>query len=113
MKRRGYQVAWVDHHKYITYTTPGGRKCRDIRLHQDKFRKENMEYEFAIREEILRQLGRRLSGEEQSIHGGDRTEALHAHGVRHPGPDVGVHDGDAENRLHLPAHLVQEAGTSG
>ena len=52
MKRRGYQVAWVDHHKYITYTTPGGRKCRDIRLHQDKFRKENMEYEFAIREEV-------------------------------------------------------------
>lgn len=113
MERRGYQVAWEDNRKYITYTTPGGRKCRDIRLHQDKFRKENMEYEFAIREEILRQLGRRLSGEEQSIHGGDRAEALHAHGVRHPGTDLGVHDGDAENRLHLPAHPVQEVGTPG
>ena len=113
MERRGYQVAWEDNRKYITYTTPGGRKCRDIRLHQDKFRKENMEYEFAIREEIFRQLGRRLSGEEQSIHGGDRAEALHTHGIRHPGTDVGVHDGDAENRLHLPAHPVQEAGTPG
>ena len=45
MERRGYQVAWEDNRKYITYTTPGGRKCRDIRLHQDKFRKENMEYD--------------------------------------------------------------------
>lgn len=54
MERQGYQVAWEDNRKYITYTTPGGRKCRDIRLHQDKFRKENMEYEFTIREEHLR-----------------------------------------------------------
>lgn len=77
MERRGYQVAWEDNRKYITYTTPGGRKCRDIRLHQDKFRKENMEYEFTIREEHLRQLAASLVGEEHPRPGGDPAETLH------------------------------------
>lgn len=30
----------------ICYTTPEGKKCRDYRLHEDKFLKENMENEF-------------------------------------------------------------------
>lgn len=45
----------------ITYTTPKGKKCRDDRLHEDKYRKEVMECEFRIREEMLR---RRIEGEE-------------------------------------------------
>lgn len=85
MERRGYQVAWEDNRKYITYTTPGGRKCRDIRLHQDKFRKENMEYEFTIREEHLRQLAASLVGEEHPRPGRDPAETLHPYGVRHTG----------------------------
>lgn len=37
MKRKGYKVRWTDERKSITYTTPGGMKCRDNRLHEDKF----------------------------------------------------------------------------
>lgn len=54
MKKRGYEVNWTDTRKYITYTTPNGYRCRDIRLHEDKFLKEVMENEFRIRQEIAR-----------------------------------------------------------
>ena len=49
MKQQGYDVRWEDNRKYITYTCPNGRRCRDNKLHGDKYRKENMEYEFKTR----------------------------------------------------------------
>ena len=49
MKQMGYDVRWEDSRKYITYTCPNGRRCRDNKLHEAKYRKENMEYEFEIR----------------------------------------------------------------
>ena len=49
MKQYGYDVRWEDSRKYITYTCPNGRRCRDNKLHEAKYRKENMEYEFKIR----------------------------------------------------------------
>ena len=49
MKQQGYGVRWEDNRKYITYTCPNGRRCRDNKLHGDKYRKENMEYEFETR----------------------------------------------------------------
>ncbi len=49
MKQQGYDVKWEDNRKYITYTCPNGRRCRDNKLHGDKYRKENMEYEFKAR----------------------------------------------------------------
>ncbi len=60
MERRGYQVRWEAARKCITYTTPKGKKCRDNRLHEDKYRKEVMECEFRIRAEMLH---RRIEGE--------------------------------------------------
>ncbi len=53
MEKRGYQVRWEDTRKYITYTTPKGKKCRDDRLHDERYRKEVMEREFRIREAML------------------------------------------------------------
>lgn len=53
MESEGYQVRWTEGRKNITYTTPEGRKCRDDRLHKDKYRKEAMEDEFRIRAEIV------------------------------------------------------------
>ena len=50
LKRYGYDVKWQDSYKYITYTCPNNMKCRDIRLHQEKYRKEKMELEFRLRE---------------------------------------------------------------
>lgn len=49
MKKHGYQVRWTKDRKYITYTCPNGMKCRDNKLHEEKYRKEEMEYEFQIR----------------------------------------------------------------
>ena len=49
MKSEGYEVRWTDSRKNITYTTPKGMKCRDDRLHDEKYTKEVMEHEFRIR----------------------------------------------------------------
>ncbi len=51
MESAGYAVNWSDTRKYITYTCPNGMKVRDIRLHENKFLKENMEHEFRIRQQ--------------------------------------------------------------
>ena len=52
MESEGYQVRWTDSRKSITYTTPTGMKCRDDRLHEEKYTKEVMEHEFRIRAAI-------------------------------------------------------------
>jgi len=51
MESAGYTVKWTDSRKYITYTCPNGMKVRDNKLHESKFLKENMQYEFAIRQQ--------------------------------------------------------------
>ena len=53
MESEGYQVRWTDGRKNITYTTPNGMRCRDDRLHEEKYTKEVMEREFRIRAEIV------------------------------------------------------------
>ena len=53
MESEGYQVRWTDSRKNITYTTPNGMKCRDDRLHETKYTKEVMEYEFRLRTAIV------------------------------------------------------------
>ena len=47
MNKLGYGVKWIDHYKYITYTTPDGQRFRDNRLLDDKYLKTNMEELFA------------------------------------------------------------------
>ncbi len=49
IRRNGYDVKWQNNYKYITYTCPNNMKCRDIKLHEEKYRKENMELEFRLR----------------------------------------------------------------
>ena len=49
MKKRGYNVTWTPKRKYITYTCPSGYKCRDIRLHDVKYEKVNMDAEYDVR----------------------------------------------------------------
>ena len=53
MASEGYAVRWESSRKYITYTTPDGLKCRDKKLHEEKYCKEAMEHEFRIRAEIV------------------------------------------------------------
>ena len=53
MNRAGYKVLWTHERKHITFTCPNGMKCRCNKLHDEKYLKENIEYEFTIREQYL------------------------------------------------------------
>ncbi len=53
LRRLGYAVRWTAERKYITYTTPTGMKCRDNKLHEEKYLKKAMEHEFTIREKLF------------------------------------------------------------
>ena len=53
MVSEGYAVRWESGRKYITYTTPEGMRCRDSKLHEEKYCKEAMEHEFRIRAELI------------------------------------------------------------
>ena len=65
MQRLGYGVTWTDGRKYITFTCPNGMKCRDIRLHDEKYLKEVLEYEFTIRKQHTAELGNGYAEEEK------------------------------------------------
>ena len=51
LRAESYDATWTDSRKNITYTAPDGRKCRDNKLHIEKYLKENMEAEFGYRTE--------------------------------------------------------------
>ena len=51
LRAEGYDAAWTGSRKHITYITPSGLKCRDNRLHIEKYLKESMEAEFGYRTE--------------------------------------------------------------
>lgn len=102
MKSEGYAVRWEDSRKSITYTTPDGMKCRDNKLHEDKYLKEVMEYEFRIRKQLTAQ--ENAAGVETD----ESTESAKQHGTEftdHPYRDSvsaagGAVEANAENRIH-------------
>ena len=61
MESEGYTVRWEDIRKYITYTTPDGMRCRDNKLHEEKYCKEAMEHEFRIRAKLVQRKLRRAT----------------------------------------------------
>ena len=67
MASEGYQVRWESTRKYITYTTPDGLKCRDSKLHEEKYCKEAMEREFRIRAELIKRTFRRAEKNDGGI----------------------------------------------
>lgn len=48
MQNHGYGVKWTRGYKYITFTTPENQKCRDNKLFDERFLKENLEIYFAL-----------------------------------------------------------------
>lgn len=70
MSIMGYTVTWTDDRKYITYQCPSKMKCRDIKLHNDKYLKGSMENEFRYRQE---QYFGKSKTEEQQLTDGYRT----------------------------------------
>ena len=84
----GYSVTWTEERKYITFTCPNGRKVRDNKLHDNKYIKENLEYEFRIRKQITEHAGSQSHGQtESSIQNGsqdNRGNTVSADGLCHP-----------------------------
>ncbi|MEE1264348.1 relaxase/mobilization nuclease domain-containing protein [Ruminococcus sp.] len=46
----GYHMTWTDERKYLTFHCPNGKSCRDIKLHDEKYLKDNIERELHQRE---------------------------------------------------------------
>ena len=120
MHRHGYEVIWTPERKYITYCCPNGMKCRDKRLHDRKFEKENMEDEFHIRKQLAESAAEELCGggadaEKRRRGPGDPVDGVSAHRVRHSQGATG--DGAAaDGRSGVPAHAVpadRDAGDAG
>ena len=74
MASEGYQVRWESTRKYITYTTSDGLKCRDSKLHEEKYCKEAMEHEFRIRAELVQRKLRRAAETDGGIEADESAE---------------------------------------
>ena len=98
MESEGYQVRWTDSRKSITYTTPTGMKCRDDRLHEEKYTKEVMEHEFRIRAAIAHG---GIEAEERSAEY-DTAELSQQGGVAGAAPSAG-RAGAAHSGPHSPS----------
>lgn len=92
MASEGYAVRWESGRKYITYTTPDGMKCRDSKLHEEKYCKEAMEHEFRIRAEIVSARTQAAQHPAGSTSDADNTSRITSH-------ESGV-GGTAEQPLH-------------
>ena len=79
MASEGYAVRWESTRKYITYTTPDGMRCRDNKLHEEKYCKEAMKHEFRIRAEIISARAQAAQLPAGSAAGADTTSGSTSH----------------------------------
>ena len=98
MESKGYQVRWTGSRKNITYTTPAGMKCRDNRLHEEKYTKEVMEHEFRVRAALIHG---GIEAEERSAEY-DTAELSQQGGVAGSAPSAG-RVGAAHRGPHSPS----------
>ena len=110
MESEGYKVRWEKSRKNITYTTPSGWQCRDRLLFGDKYLKENMEYEFRIREEII--YGRAVGEEPSCTDSADHISADCTEHAATPGTGADTYFRSAfhERRLGGSAERPLHAG---
>lgn len=114
MQRLGYKVTWTDERKYITFTFPNGMKCRDIRLHDEKYLKEVLEYEFTIRKQHTAELGNGYAEEEKytdTVRAG--TDPVSAAGVCDPDRTAETGKQTAGGRGGVSAETVSDDRTAG
>ena len=120
MEFEGYKVNFTDSRKYITYTTPEGKKCRDIKLYDDKFLKEMMEYEFKIRQDIASAVAFRSERRTENSRNlrtmrndyGTELESVDI-GTQYSGKGASRHRGETSNARHPTATNRHYAITSG
>lgn len=74
MASEGCAVRWESGRKYITYTTPDGMRCRDNKLHEEKYCKEAMEHEFRIRAKLVQRKFHRAAETDGGIEADESAE---------------------------------------
>ena len=114
MQRLGYKVTWTDERKYITFTCPNRMKCRDIRLHDEKYLKEVLEYEFTIRKQHTAELGNGYAEEEKhadAVRTG--TDSVSAAGVCDPDRTAQAGEQTAGGCGGISAETVSDDRTAG
>ena len=89
MESEGYAVRWESSRKYITYTTPDGMRCRDNKLHEEKYCKEVMEHEFRIRAEFIQ---RKFHRAEETDGGIEANESAEQHAAANSATDPAHRD---------------------
>ena len=120
MASEGYDVRWESGRKYITYTTPDGMKCRDNKLHEEKYCKEAMEHEFRIRADLIKRKLRTAetnSGIETAESTEQRTrkytaadDAAHRNPVRSAADDEQADGAGRRNKLGAGGNSEDPAG---
>jgi len=100
MWERGYDMRWEDNRKYITYITNVNgeeKRVRDIKLHEEKYRKERMEDEFRIRQELF-------GADEGEEHAADAERSTSA---------AGENGANLRSGLRTTDDSARESGTAG
>lgn len=123
MASEGYAVRWESDRKYITYTTPDGMRCRDSKLHEEKYCKEAMEREFRIRAELIKRTFRRAEETDGGIEADESAEqrtavcataaddAAHCDPVRSAAGDEQTGAAGRRNKLGAGGNPEDPAGT--
>lgn len=121
MASEGYAVRWENGRKYITYTTPDGMKCRDNKLHEEKYCKEAMEHEFRIRAEVIKRKLRRAAETDGGIEADESAEQYaaansaadpaHCDPVRSAAGDEQAGGAGRRNKLGAGGNSEDPAGT--
>ena len=108
MKRKGYRVRWEDGRRDITFTCPNGMMCRGSRLHQERFRKENIENEFRLRkEQFERYRNGSIDPSQWTGRGNPAEDSLRDGGLRYPGGMAGGRNESAPAGRAVSADPVQ------
>ena len=121
MESEGYAVRWESTRKYITYTTPDGLKCRDNKLHEEKYCKEAMEHEFRIRAKLVQRKFHRAEETDGGIEADESAEqrigkytaaddAAHRDPVRSAAGDEQADGAGRRNKLGAGGNSKDPAG---
>ena len=119
MASEGYAVRWESGRKYITYTTPDGMRCRDNKLHEEKYCKEAMEHEFRIRAKLVKRKLRRTeeidggieADESAELRAVSATDSTHCDPVRSAAGDEQADQAGRRNKLGTGGNSKNTAGT--
>ncbi len=108
MKSYGYDMTWTDERKYITFLCPDGNKCRDIKLHGDKYLKGCIENELKYREQLKKQHDYSETETTESGYSEQyASDTISADSVRNPGKTTGIGNETNTDGNHFSTDTIQ------